>query len=668
MKGKTFLLIFLMLALTLEAYPQASAGKKTANKENENSDLLEGVLKKATSSAEKILGPVVDLKTIVVSADRITEPVMMSASPVSIISDKDISQQSPMFMKNIITEEPSVSKTEAGYFGGQTQVRIRGASPNNTLLLIDHAKVYDPSYYDGSFNFAHLSLDNIEQVEVLRGSQSTLYGAGSIGGVINMVSKKPYAPFFTAGFEGGSFGTFNESLNMGGYEKGLHYSFGFSQLNSNGISKNDSETVPDTTENDPYRRSSLAGKVDYEVTDNLTVGGAIRYVFAKYHYDDTAPATRAKRENDELIGKSELFIYSIHVEHEPFDFYDYSIVYAETNTFRENFDFLDVADDWDSGTVRRFDFQNNLHIFDYDTFTIGYEYLEEISDGYSFSNAGGVNDPSKVFARNGALYLQNKLHYKDIIGSTMGMRVDNHSQFGTHATYKVDGFYIAPTGTRVRGVFATGFKAPALYRLNVPANPGWQFQGGNPDLNPERSKSYELGIDQYLFGNILKLSATYFQIRFRDLVQYFTDPITRQSTYLNVAKAKSLGMEYGISLNLFDDKVTIKANANFLNTKDYSTDRELVRVPKDELNININIKPIPQVNLNANIHQTGVYFNRGTDKIKQRALVDLNADFDITKNLILFVKIENLFNKHYQEVRGYGMPGIGAYGGAKAKF
>jgi len=599
----------------------------------------------------------IDLDAIIVSSEKVKEPLSRSAGSIDVIGEDEIGLRQERFIKDILPGIAGVSKTETGAFGGAAKIRIRGAAPNNTYLMIDNMKVYDPASADGSFNFAHLPFDNIQQIEILKGPQSTLYGSDAIGGVINITSKKPDAPFYEAGFEAGSYSTCNEYLNFGGYEKGLHYSFGFSQLNTNGISKTDENAIPNVGERDPYRRTGLAGRLDYDLFDNLTLGATIRNVYARFEYDDSG------RDNDDLLGKSNLLLYSLYADCEPWEFYDFSIRYGYFNSFRENFDFRDVQNDWFEGTANRLDFQNNFKIQDFDTATIGYEYLEDIFDSYAYSYASGERDQPKVFSRNSALYLQNKAHYKDIIGSTQGMRIDHHSQFGTETTYKFDAFYLAPTGTRLRGVYATGFKAPSLFQLNAPANPAWDgFTGGNSALEPEKTRSYEIGISQSAFDNMLKVSATYFHTRFRNLIRY------TNSTYENSAKAKSLGFELGGELNLFEGKISLKANSTFMNTKDYSTDREILRVPKNEANLNINIIPIPQVNFNVNLHHTGLYFSRGTDKIKPHTIIDLTANFDITENTTAYIKVKNLLDKRYQEVRTYGTPGVSIYAGSRVKF
>lgn len=634
----------------------------------EKKDIFKEIAETVTRPAEAIIGKVIDLEKIVVSPDKMRESSLMTASSVSVIDNATIVSSQKRFAKDLVNEYASVNMTQSGPFGAPAMIRIRGANPNQTLLIVDGMRVYDPASPDGAFNFAQLPLDNIQQIEITRGPQGALYGSDAIGGIISIESKKPNRPFMETGIEAGSMRTLDEYVNFGGYEKGLHYSFAYSQFNTRGISTADSVTNPSIHEVDPYLRKSFAGRLDYEITNDLTIGATLRNTYARYRYDDSDPITYALRDNDQLIGKSNLFLYSLYVEHKPIEQYDYSVRYSYMNNLRRDFDYPNGLSDWYNGRAVRLDYQNNFHIFDFDVFTIGYDYLQELSDSYYVDYASGISDPPKVFARNSGLYLQNKIHFKDIIGSTQSMRVDNHSQFGTHNTYKIDAFYLAPTGTRLRGVYSTGFKAPSLYQLNAPANAAWWFLGGNINLKPEDAKSYEVGIDQYLFGNTLKLSATYFQLRFSNLIKYFTDPVTYQSTYQNVSKAKSIGMEYGAEVNLFDEKLRLSANLTSNDTMDYSTDRELARVPQNQFNIKIDAKPISKLALGIDINHTGRYFNTGSDKIKQFTLVGLRADYSISQNFSIFGRIENILNKHYQQVRGYGEPGINAYGGIRAKF
>jgi vitamin B12 transporter len=127
-------------------------------------------------------------------------------------------------------------------------------------------------------------------------------------------------------------------------------------------------------------------------------------------------------------------------------------------------------------------------------------------------------------------------------------------------------------------------------------------------------------------------------------------------------------MEYGAELNLFDNKLKVSMNATATATKDYSTDRDIVRVPQNEFNINVSFKPIPKLTIGTSVNHVGRYFDIGTDKIKAYTLVDITADYAVTDHFTIYGRMENALSKHYQELRGYGQPGLGAYGGLRAKF
>ncbi|MCX5714971.1 MAG: TonB-dependent receptor plug domain-containing protein [Candidatus Omnitrophica bacterium] len=202
----------------------------------EKKDVFKEIIDTATRPAEAIIGKAVELEKIVVSPDKIRESSLMTASSVSVIDDTIIESSQKKFAKDIITEYAGVSVTQSGAFGAPAMIRMRGANPNQTLLIMDGMKVYDPASPDGAFNFAQLPLDNIQQIEITRGPQGALYGSDAIGGIINVESKKPSKPFFETGIEAGSLRTLDEYVNFGGYEKGLHYSFAYSQLNTRGIS------------------------------------------------------------------------------------------------------------------------------------------------------------------------------------------------------------------------------------------------------------------------------------------------------------------------------------------------------------------------------------------------------------------------------------------------
>ncbi len=186
------------------------------------------------------------------------------------------------------------------------------------------------------------------------------------------------------------------------------------------------------------------------------------------------------------------------------------------------------------------DYNNVIEAHEFDNIVIGYQYTEEMAQYYSENNFSGpmvADIMPKVFAHEGDFYLENRINIHDRFTSTQGMRVLHHTKAGTHVVYRLDASYLFFTGTKVRGLVASGFKAPSLYQLFAPANAF--FGGGNPDLKPEKSSSYEVGADQYLFNEKILAGFTYFHTVYTDLIDALTDPNTFiTAAYTNIGRSR----------------------------------------------------------------------------------------------------------------------------------
>ncbi|MCX5713226.1 MAG: TonB-dependent receptor [Candidatus Omnitrophica bacterium] len=566
-----------------------------------------------------------------------------------------------MPVEETLRDVAGVDVSEDGYVG-PTSVFLRGANSNQTLVLLDGIKMYDPISPNAAFNFAHLTLDNLESIEVLRGTQSALYGSDAIGGVINMTTRKAQNTFVNALFESGSYYTTHESFEMGAYVNRLHYTIGGSQFNTKGISQ--AKAKNNNPERDPYDRNSFSARMDYDITNNLTVGGTFRYTLAHFKYDQfgvDSPSICARQENH---------IFSQYIEQKLFDWWKYKINCGWMINLRRDYDDLNgpgtsYLRDYYYGKYFKVDYQNTFKILDIDNFIIGYDYSEEIGDSYKQQGAI-VTDMSKAIARNGSFYLENRLNYMDRLTATQGMRVDHHSYAGTHVTYKFDGSYLFPTSTKVRGAIATGFRAPNLYQLNAPAD--IYSGGGNPTLKPETNLSYEYGLDQYFFGDKLMGSIVYFQNRFKNLIDAVYHSDTWYSDqYMNVNKAYSYGLETEFKFKPYN---WLKSNLSYtwMQTKDLSTDSELLKRAKNKVKMQITWTIFPRLETDVTIRYVGPRMDWGNDKLKQYTTVDWVLNYELTKSFTIFGRIENLFNKQYEETRGDGEPGINAYGGVRAKF
>lgn len=652
--------VLIILVLSLMATSVFAEEKKDGN-------VLKKILETAVSPIETVLGPVTDLGQIVVAPTKTEERLGAASSSVTSINVSDTVKKGEIRVEEALRDIPGADVAESGV-NGPTSVFLRGANSNHTLILIDGVKLYDPMSPNGAFDFTDLTLDNLERIEIVRGTQSALYGSDAIGGVVNLETRKAQNTFVNAMFESGSYYTTHESFDMGAYVDRFHYTIGGSQFNTKGISV--AQAKNNNQERDPYDRTSFSARVDYDATDNLTVGGTFRYTLSHSKYDNfgtDSPYLRAEHEN---------YHFTHYLEQKLFDWWRYKIILGWMISLRRDYDdpytgpSSNYLRDKYYGKYFKIDYQNTFNILDVDNFIIGYDYTEELGHSY-MESYGAVTNMPKVLARNGSFYLENRFNFRDRLTATQGMRLDHHSYAGTHVTYKLDGSYLLPTATKIRGGFATGFKAPTLYQLHAPSNPGffgwYAFDGGNPNLKSETSSSYEYGIDQFIFGEKLVASVTYFQNRFKNLIGTTTDAQWNTTEYMNINKAYSCGVESEIKFKPYDG-FRGEVSYTWMRTKDFSTDAELLRRAKHKVKAQLTWIVFPRLETDLIVRYIGPRLDTNSTKLKQYTTVDMALNYELNKNFTIFARVENLFDKSYTEVRGNGEPGINAYAGVRAKF
>ncbi len=642
--------------------------------EEEKPSVLKKILETAISPIETILGPVTELGKIVVTPSRTEEKLGSSSSSISVVDSTDFDRKKIDVVKDALKEEVGLDVVQTSAFQGQTSLFTRGGNSNQTLIIIDGVKAYDPISPNGAYNLAHATLDNVDRIEILRGAQSALYGSDAMAGVVNIISKKAEKPYVDAYFEAGSFYTYRENFEIGAETHGFHYSIAGSRLDTKGISQ--AEAKKNNQERDPYNRTSLAGRVDYDLSDNAAVGATIRYTKAHYRMDQGAD-----RDDDNAFEIFKENFITLYGTYKMFEWWQQDLKLGWMETMRINIDDDSPGFDFTRskyyGRYFKLDYQNTFNILDIDKVIVGYDYNEELGDFYSQNDYFGymaVSDMPKVFSREGDLYLENRFNLSDRLTSTQGVRVNHHSRAGTQATYRIDGSYLFVTGTKIRALVATGFRAPTLYQLFAPADAF--FSGGNPNLEPEKSQSYEYGLDQYLFGEKAIVSVTYFHTVYRNLIDALYNPNTWVTdSYTNIGKAQVHGLEGSLKLKPLE-ALTLVCGLTYQKTKDFQYDQELPRRPERKFFIEGYWQATDKLSFDVRLRYNGPMSDNksnpawglDTYKVKEYTVVDMVTNYDINKNFSVYAKIDNLMNKHYENVRGYGTVPFSAYGGVKARF
>ena len=645
----------------------------TAYAEDEKKEgVFEKIFDTALSPLDSILGGATELDRIVVTPSRAEESIAASSSSISVIGTEDFERKKIDTVKEALKEETGIDVVQSGAFQGQTDLLIRGGSSNQTLILIDGIKAYDPISPGGSYNLAHLTLDNVQQIEILKGPQSALYGSEALAGVVSIASKKAEKPYVNLSWEGGSFYTYEERFEMGSVHNNFHYSFAGSRLDTKGLSQ--AEAKHNNGERDPYDRTSLAGRVDYDIGDKASIGSTIRYTKAHFAFDQGAD-----RDDDNAFCTFYDTFTSIYGDYKMFDWWTHNIRLGWMNTKRQYYDDDSPGFDFDRskyfGRYFKLDYQSTFDIADFDKFIVGYDYNEESASFTSQNDYSGfmaVDTMGEVSAKENAIYAENRFNYADRLTSTQGVRMSGHSRAGNHLTYRVDASYMFATGTKVRGLVATGFKAPSLYELFAPSS-AW-FGGGNPNLQPEKSFSYEYGLEQYLAGDRAVAKVTYFYTLYRNLIDAITNPNTFVTDqYINIGKAQVYGIEASLKLKPAE-KVMLEGGLTYQNSKDFTNDQEMIRRPKYKFFVECFYQATDKLSFDTRVRYKGPDSDNlssafaNTYKVKGYTVVDMVINYDLTKNFSFYVKMNNLFNKHYEDVRGYTASPFAAYGGVKAKF
>ena len=607
---------------------------------------------------------------IVVTATRIETPYERVGSSVTIITEDEIRRSGKSTVLELLRGVPALDIIQSGGPGGNASVFIRGNKSEHTLVLIDGIEANDPVTPGRSFDWAHLTTDNIERIEVIRGPQSTLYGSDAIGGVINIITRKGKGkPTFYLSGEAGAFHTYRSSIGASGSTDFFHYSFDLSRYRTDGISSAD-HRLPGNHEDDAYRNTTFSGRFGFTPSEILDLDFFVRYTDSRAELDNGGgpnmddPNYRAWTEQLFLRGQARLELFD--------GLWEQVLGISYTDHDRKTRNDTDPAHPSDlersryDGKIIRLDWQHNLRLHETNTLTIGLETEEEKarSTFYSESMWGPFTSvfPQKS-VRTNSCYVQDTISLWDRWFTTIGVRYDDHEVFGSETTYRIATTYHIPnTGTRLKGSWGTGFKAPTLFQL--------YSAYGDPTLQPEKSKGCDIGVEQDLFDGVLTLGITLFRNDIRELIDFDT----ATWTYGNIAEAKTRGVEATATWRP-TEALSLLASYTYTRTLDRAARERLLRRPAHKAALQATYQVTRKLSLNARV----IYVGRRDDMdfstfpatrvpLDDYIVVNMGANYQVNDNLEVFARVENLFDKTYEEVKGYGTRGFGLFSGFRAHF
>jgi vitamin B12 transporter len=605
---------------------------------------------------------------IVVTATKIEAPEREVASSITVITGQELLRTGRSSVLDALRDAVGLAVTQNGGPGSAASLLIRGANNEHTLVLIDGIELNDPINPSRSYDLAHLSLNQVERVEVLRGPQSPLYGSDAMGGVINIITRRGRGrPRLSLSGSAGTYGTWNGDLALSGSSGRADYSLGLSYARTSGISAADA-VDPGNTEKDGYRNLTLAGTFGYALRDNVDLSITIRSVRARTEIDDFGGPYGDDVNNLQDYGST---IARAEVRGLFFgNRWEQRLSVAWIRADRTLVNPPDEAHplDSESGSYgsrnARLDWQNNIFLGVSQTLTAGLELgREEGWSDYASESAYGPYESSfpDETARTAGFYVQDQWKVRDAFFLAAGARLDVHSRTGTALTCRIAPAYIVSrTGTKFRATLGTGFKAPSLYQLYAPPT-SWG-PVGNMNLAPERVTGWDAGLDQDLLGDRLRLGLTYFRNAFRDLIDF--DYVLG---YVNIGRARTSGVEISAESRPFGPAgpLTFRAAYTRLAARDEASGAPLLRRPHDKFSADLQARVRGRFDLAAFFLYVGKRIDRDfsatpyeTVVLPAYGLVGASATASLRSGIDLFVRLDNILNSRYETVWGYGTPGF----------
>ncbi len=606
------------------------------------------------------------LKKIVVTATRTAVPEYELASSISIIDSSTIENSNSSTVLELLQSQYGLSVSHQGGRGSISQVYLRGGNPDFTLVQVDGIEMNMPNDINNTFDFTDLSVDNISRIEILRGAQSTLYGSNAISGVINIITKKGSGkPKLNLSLEGGSYNSYKGLALFSGSVRNFNYSLSLSREKTDGFSSADVRFG--NKERDGSARYNINSRIGFTLNNNFNIDMFIHFTKAKsaldqfggkfgddptYIYNLEQGAYKLRGKLLLLNGKWEQTVSVSLLKN--LRRYNFNNTSARSRSF---YDGRRVKFAWQNN----FNLKNNLVSIGAETgvesANSDYFYLGKYSGAVPF-----ISPFPKKTLRSTGVYLQDQIKLGGGFFASGGLRFDTHEYFASVLTFRIAPAYIIwQTGTKIKFTYGTGFKAPSLTNL-------FDQSFGNPNLNPERSRSWDAGIEQYFFNYKYMVGVTYFNNTFDNLFGFSSN-----FKVFNIKKARSEGVEFYMTFNP-GDKFVISANYTYTISKDESGSKSisLLRRPENKASFTFNYNITGNTNLNLQVNYSGISYDNDFSSfpakrvvLKSHTIINAAASYNLLNNIKLYGRIVNLLNTDYEEVFGYGTARRSAYMGIK---
>ena len=616
-------------------------------------------------------------------------PTKEVASSYTIITSEEIEKFQYRDVTDALKTVPGLHVVQSGARGSLTSIFTRGANSNQTLVMINGLPVNDPATANGAANLASIPLDNVARIEIVRGPQSALYGSQAIGGVVNIITKTGEGdPSSTVRVEGGTLGTLNTYASTGGSFGSSDYFLSISREDTDGT-----DITPERlhggmrSEDDGSELVSGSGRISTKFNENLSGSLFFQYLESESDTDEdgsTAGFVSTHQNYDSFYEMKRLFVtgdvsgrfyggtwrprLSLGFTRQQTNSSDYPDAGGSINTI--------ITENRGETLVASFDNALDIHPSHLLTFGVSHTREDFQSDGFRDYGTIVINLNSDADTSASAFYLADHMTFGERFFATVSGRYDMPEEYDDRFSFTIaPGYYHPESDTRLTVTYGTGFKMPSLYQRFGFDPDGTNEYRGNPNVEPETSKGWEVGIEQGLFGGEARAGATYFENEIEDaivIVYTFVAP-GFDSTTANVDKFDTKGIEAFFEVQPVD-RFTARVDYTWTVVEADVFTSTMSRRPRHKVGLTTSYEPWDGTIFSANAQWTDPHRDIPRDGFgfyvypAPYTVVNIAASHRLTDSVKLTGRIDNLLDTSYEPAHGFAAPGIEALAGIEVTF
>lgn len=619
------------------------------------------------------------LNEVIVTATK--NPIKQSETGkvVDVITQEQLQKSFGKSLGEVLNEQPGMIINGADNNLGTNQtVYTRGASAGNTLIMLDGVPLYDASGISSEFDLNNFALDNIEKIEILKGSQSTLYGSDAVAGVINIITKKSgKKPFnLNTDVSAGSYQTYKGAVSLSGHNgHGQTFFISYNKIKSNGFSSAYDSTGKNHFDKDGFNQDVFHLNYAFKPFKKTSVR-----VFGKYNNNHADLDAGAFQDDKDYTNQNNNLIAGAVIDYKV----KKGFIRMQYSYNRFNRNFLD--DSTDVGGLSKYQkgkYNGTSNFAELFTHLDLSEHIELLT-GADFRQSGSsqlyIYYPDYGFpatpisadsAKTHQLSYYASLIFKQEKGFNveLGSRWNHHNIYGSNFTYSVNPFFLFDEHYKIYANISSGYRVPSIYQL--------YSEYGNRALKPEVTTSLEAGA-QY-FTDKINARITGFIRDGKDVFYFYTDPVSYASKYINADKQQDFGIETEASFH-FSPALSASLNYTYVDGKISTKDTNekdtsyfnLYKRPENVLNLSLSYQASKNLFISTNFKTVSKAFepqyNGPNYESKAYYTIGFYGQYNFNKTFRIFSDFENITNQKYFVTRGFTTKGFNFNAGAKISF